>query len=61
MLDAIEDENGPVMADRTLARLRKAFRWYSARDDAFAPPSVPGMARTNPDERARERCYRTKS
>src|SRR6266851_9707156 len=27
MLDAIEDENGPVMADRVLAHLRKAFNW----------------------------------
>ena len=37
MLDAIEVEHGPVMADRTLARVRKAFFWYSA-----APtPSFP--------------------
>ena len=55
MLDAIEDENGPVMADRTLARVRKAFNWYSARDDAFVPPIVRGMARTSIAERARER------
>ena len=55
MLDAIEDEHGPVMADRTLARVRKAFNWYSARDDAFVPPIVRGMARTSIAERARER------
>jgi Arm DNA-binding domain len=30
MLDAIEDENGPVMADRTLAHVRKAFNWQAA-------------------------------
>ena len=35
MLDEIEDANGPVMADRTLAYLRKAFNWYAARDDQF--------------------------
>src|SRR5262249_909779 len=29
MLDTIEDQNGPVMADRTLAYLRKAFNWYA--------------------------------
>jgi hypothetical protein len=46
MMDAIEDEHGPVMADRTLARLRKAFNWRALRDDTFSPPLVPGMART---------------
>ena len=55
MLDAIEDEHGPVMADRTLARVRKAFNWHSTRDDAFVPPIVRGMARTSIAERARER------
>ena len=55
MLDAIEDEHGPVMADRTLARVRKAFNWYSTRDDTFVPPIVRGMARTSIGERARER------
>jgi len=55
LLDACEDTAGPVMADRTLAMLRKAFRWWAARDDQFAPPVVPGMARTKPKERARSR------
>jgi integrase len=55
LLDACEDTAGPVMADRTLAMLRKAFRWWAARDDQFAPPIVPGMARTKPKERARSR------
>ena len=35
LLDAIEDNNGPVMADRTLAYLRKAFNWHATRDDKF--------------------------
>ena len=39
MLDEIEDANGPVMADRTLAYLRKAFNWYAARDDQFNVPA----------------------
>ncbi len=43
MLDVIEDEHGPVMADRTLGRVRKAFNWYSTRDDTFVPPIVQGM------------------
>ena len=45
MLDEIEDANGPVMADRTLAYLRKAFNWYAVRDDQFNVPVVRGMAR----------------
>ncbi|MFI5022495.1 MAG: tyrosine-type recombinase/integrase [Alphaproteobacteria bacterium] len=55
MLDAIEDENGPVMADRVLAHVRKAFNWQAARDDRFIPPIVRGMARTKPLDRARKR------
>ena len=55
MLDAIADDSGPVMADRTLALVRKAFNWRAARDDDFHPPVVKGMARTKPKERARVR------
>jgi integrase len=55
MLDEIEDENGLVMADRTLAYLRKAFNWHAARDDQFNVPIVRGMARIKPKERARTR------
>jgi integrase len=55
MLDAIEDGNGPVMADRVLAHLRKAFNWQASRDDRFNTPIVKGMARTKPAERARKR------
>jgi integrase len=55
MLDEIEDANGPVMADRTLAYVRKAFNWYATRDDQFNVPVVRGMARIKPKERARTR------
>lgn len=55
MLDAIEDEHGPVMADRVLAHVRKAFNWQATRDDQFSPPIVRGMARTKPAERSRKR------
>jgi integrase len=55
MLDTIADDNGPVMADRTLAYLRKAFHWRAARDDDFSPPIVRGMSRTKPTERSRDR------
>jgi integrase len=55
MLDEIADESGPVMADRTLAYVRRAFNWHATRDDEFSPPIVKGMARTKTKERARKR------
>ena len=55
MLDDIADKSGPVMADRTLAYVRKACGWQATRDDQFVPPIVRGMARTNAGERARQR------
>jgi integrase len=55
MLDGVADKAGPVMADRTLAHLRKALSWQAVRDDEFASPIVRGMARTKPKERARDR------
>jgi integrase len=55
MLDEIADDNGLVMADRTLAYIRKAFNWYAGRDDEFTPPIVKGMARTKPKDRAGKR------
>jgi integrase len=55
LLDHIEDENGPVMADRVLAFLRRAFTWHAGRSDEFRSPIVRGMARTRPAERARQR------
>jgi integrase len=55
MLDEIADQRGPVMADRALALVRKAFNWWATRDDAFNSPIVKGMAQTKPKERARRR------
>jgi len=55
MLDAIEDKHGPVMADRVLAHVRKAFNWWMVQDEDFKSPIVRGMARTKPKERARKR------
>jgi integrase len=54
-MDQIQDENGPVMADRTLAILRKIMNWHAARSDEFRTPIVRGMARTSSTERARDR------
>lgn len=55
LLDRIAVDNGPVMADRTLAHLRKALNWHATRDDEFVVPIVRGMAQTRPSERARDR------
>ncbi|MHC2662552.1 tyrosine-type recombinase/integrase [Bradyrhizobium diazoefficiens] len=55
LLDGIEDESGPVMADQTLAFLRRVFNWHASRDDDFRSPIVRGMARTKPKARARKR------
>jgi integrase len=55
LLDKIEDERGPVMADKVLAFLSKVFNWHASRSDEFRSPLVRGMARTRPKERARER------
>jgi integrase len=55
LLDAIEDESGPAMADKTLAFIRRVFNWHASRSDDFRSPIVQGMARTKPGERARAR------
>jgi integrase len=48
-------EGGPVMADRTLAVIRKIMNWHATRSDDFRTPIVRGMARVKAKERARER------
>ncbi len=55
LLDKIEDENGPVMADRTLAVIAKIMNWHASRSDEFRSPIVRGMARTKSKDRARTR------
>ena len=55
MLAEIAKEHGPVMADRVLAYVRKAFNWQMIDDDKFNSPIVRGMARTKPKQRARKR------
>jgi integrase len=55
LLDDIEDENGPVQADRVLAYIGKVMNWHASRSDEFRSPIVRGMARTSSKERARAR------
>jgi integrase len=55
LLDNIQDERGPVAADFALATIRKIMSWHARRTDDFRSPIVSGMARSNPNERKRER------
>jgi integrase len=53
LLDQIEDDNGPVMADAVLAILRKLFGWHASRSDDFNSPIVRGIRKQH--SRARDR------
>src|SRR5262249_11649361 len=55
MLDKIEDERGPRMADVALAGLSRLLNWHAVRDDGFVSPIVRGMRRQQPSEQARDR------
>jgi integrase len=55
LLDDIVERNGEVMADLTLAIVRRVFTWHATRDDHFVSPLTRGMARSNPQKRARSR------
>jgi integrase len=55
LLDKIEDNNGPRMADIVLAIVRKIMNWHAGRSDDFRSPIVRGMARTKPNQRRRKR------
>jgi integrase len=55
LLDAIKDERGPAMADKTLAIIRSIFNWHASRSDDFHSPIVRGMSKTKAHERSRSR------
>jgi integrase len=55
LLDKIEEQRGPVMADMMLRVLSRIMRWHAVRDENYTPVIVPGMGRSNPKERARLR------
>jgi integrase len=55
MLNEVKEQHGPVMADKVLAYIRKAFNWQAIQDDEFKSPIVSGMAKTKPAERSRKR------
>jgi integrase len=53
LLDRIEDESGPVMADRTLAYIGKIMNWHESRTDGYHALRMRGMARSNGAARER--------
>jgi integrase len=53
LLDGIEDQRGPVMANRTLSILNRIMNWHASRSDTFRSPIVRGMARAGEVARAR--------
>ena len=55
LLDNVEDNSGPVAADKTLAIVSSIFNWYAARNDNYNTPIVRGMRRSSSKERARTR------
>jgi len=55
MLDKIADENGPVMADRTLQYLASALNWYAVRDGRVRGPQLKKLKRATGPEHRRDR------
>jgi integrase len=58
LLDKIEEDSGPVMADRTLALIRVIMNWHASRDEDFTSPIVRGMGRSKPSDSARDRVLK---
>ena len=55
LLDKVEDNSGPSMAQLTLAVVRRLFAWHATRSDDFNSPIVRGMSRIKASERQRDR------
>jgi integrase len=53
LMDRIEDENGPVMASRTLSIINRVMNFHASRADNFRSPIVRGMARGSEQARSR--------
>ena len=53
LLDAVEDNSGPVAADKVLALVSNICNWYATCHDDYSSPIIKGMRRSNPKERAR--------
>jgi integrase len=57
LLDHVEDNAGPVAADKVLALVSNITNWYATRHDDYSSPIIRGMRRSNPKERARTRIF----
>jgi integrase len=53
LLDWIEDERGPVQANRTLGIINRVMSFHASRSDDFRSPIVRGMARGQEQARSR--------
>jgi integrase len=53
LLDRIEDECGPIMANRTLGIINRVMNFHASRSDDFRSPIVRGMARGTEQARSR--------
>jgi integrase len=53
LLDWIEDERGPVQANRTLGIINRVMNFHASRSDDFRSPIVRGMARGAEQARSR--------
>lgn len=53
LLDTIEDNHGPSMADAVLASFRSLAKFHALRDDTFNSPLIAGMKRYQSRPRAR--------
>jgi integrase len=55
LLDMIEDEHGPAMADAVLSALRAIAAWVQSRDDDYEVPFTKNMRRVPEQNRKRKR------
>jgi integrase len=53
LLDRIEDECGPIMANRTLGIINRVMNFHASRSDDFRSPIVRGMSRGTEQARSR--------
>jgi integrase len=53
LMDRIEDENGPVMANKILGIMGRVMNWHATRSDTFRSPIVRGMKRAGEQARSR--------
>jgi integrase len=53
LLDRVEDDNGPMMANLVLEILGRVMAWHATRSDTFRSPIVRGMKRGRANARSR--------